>query len=70
MARKRFTAEQSILKLRQAEVSLAKGKAVGCSARLWSRGSSMDWIAGRTSVTPRRLRPSSGQDSHPGLGTP
>ena len=34
MARKRFTAEQSILKLRQAEVSLAKGKAVGCSARL------------------------------------
>ena len=29
MARKRFTAEQIILKLREAEVSLAQGKAVG-----------------------------------------
>ena len=34
MARKRFRAEQIILKLRHAEVSLAQGKAVGCSARL------------------------------------
>ena len=34
MARKRFTVEQSILKLRQAEVSLVQGKAVTCSARL------------------------------------
>ena len=29
MARKRYTAEQIILKLREAEVSLAQGKAVG-----------------------------------------
>ena len=29
MARKRFTAEQIILKLREAEVSLAQGKALG-----------------------------------------
>ena len=29
MARKRFTVEQIILKLREAEVSLAQGKAVG-----------------------------------------
>ena len=29
MARKRFTAEQIILKLREAEVSLTQGKTVG-----------------------------------------
>ena len=29
MARKRYTAEQIILKLREAEVSLAQGKTVG-----------------------------------------